>query len=74
MSFLDKPAVIELYAELPKYDDTVICKCVQNGVSELMVQYALRRSGWDGRICAYVLPTSGGRNRFVQTRIDSTLR
>lgn len=74
MSFLDKPAVIELYAELPKYDDTVICKCVQNGVSELMVQYALRRSGWDGRICAYVLPTSGGRNRFVQTRIDPLLQ
>lgn len=74
LSFVDKPSLVELYCELPKFDDFVCCKAVQTGLSELMLQYALRRSGWDGRICAYVLPTAKARNRFVQSRIDPVLQ
>lgn len=74
LSFVDKPSLIELYCDMPKFDDFVCCKAVQTGLSELMVQYALRRSGWDGRITAYILPTSKGRNRFVQSRIDPLLQ
>ena len=74
LAFRDKPYLIELYRDLPRTTDTVVRKAVQTGVSELCIQLALERSGWAGRIVAYVLPTYSIRDRFVQKRIDPLLQ
>ena len=74
LDFRDKPYLIELYTDLPRNDATVVRKAVQTGVSELCIQLALERSGWAGRIVAYVLPTYSIRDRFVQKRIDPLLQ
>lgn len=73
MSFQDKPYLVELYTDLPKLEGADIRKAVQTGLSELFIQLMLERSGWAGKICAYVLPTFTIRDRFVQNRIDPLL-
>ena len=57
LSFADKPYLVEMYTELPKLDGADIRKAVQTGLSELFIQLMFERSGWAGRISAYVLPT-----------------
>lgn len=74
LSFRDKPYLIEMYTDMPNLDNVVIRKAVQTGVSELCIQLALERSGWAGRIVAYVLPTYSIRDRFVQKRINPLLQ
>jgi len=67
------PYLIELYTDFPKIDGADICKAVQTGLSELMIQLILERAGWQGRVTAYVLPTFTIRDRFVQNRINPLL-
>jgi hypothetical protein len=74
LTFKDKPYLVEMYTDLPQCSDAVIRKAVQTGVSELCIQLALERSGWAGRIVAYVLPTYSIRDRFVQKRVDPLLQ
>jgi hypothetical protein len=74
LSFRDKPYLVELYTDLPRQEEVVLRKAVQTGVSELCIQLAFERSGWSGRIVAYVLPSHNIRNRFVQKRIDPLLQ
>lgn len=73
LTFKDKPYLIELYCDAPRIDGFDAMKCVQVGWSELLVQLALERAGWGGRICAYVLPSFQLRDRFVQRRIHPLL-
>lgn len=73
MSFRANPSLIEMYADLPHLDGADICKAVQTGVSELLIQLILEASGWRGRIAALVLPTHNLRDRFVQQRINPLL-
>ncbi len=73
LSFKDKPYLVELYCDAPRIDGFDAMKCVQVGWSELLVQLALERAGWAGRICAYVLPSFQLRDRFVQRRIHPLL-
>jgi hypothetical protein len=70
MSFLANPSLVEMYADFPRIDGADVCKAVQTGVSELVIQLHLEAAGWRGRIAALVLPTYGLRDRFVQRRID----
>lgn len=73
MSFVDKPFLISLYADLDRMEDVTFEKAPQTGISELLIQYALWSAGWRDRICAYVLPTYVVRDRFVSERIDPLL-
>lgn len=73
MRFRDRPYLVELYRDLPTLDGIDVCKGVQTGVSELLLLFALERSGWAGRIAAYVLPTYSVRDRFVQRRVNPLL-
>ncbi len=74
LSFKDKPYLIELYCDAPNIDGFDAMKAVQVGWSELLIQLALERTGWAGRICAYVLPTYQLRDRFVQRRVHPVLQ
>ena len=74
LTFRHMPYLIEMYTDMPKLDNVVIRKAVQTGVSELCIQLAIERSGWAGRIVAYVLPTYSIRDRFVQKRINPLLQ
>ena len=73
ISFADKPFLISLYAEIPEMEDATFVKAPQTGISELLIQHALYSAGWKDRICAYVLPTYGIRDRFVSERLDPLL-
>lgn len=73
MDFASRPYLVELYADSHHLKEAVICKAVQTGISEWMVQFMFDAAGWRGRICAYVLPNYKIRNRFVQQRINSLL-
>lgn len=73
LMYRDKPSLIELLIDQPSLDEVVICKCVQNGVTEIQIMLALERAGWEGRIVAYVLPTHSARDRFVTTRVNPLL-
>lgn len=73
MRFADRPYLVELYRDLPTLEGVDVCKGVQTGVSELLLLFALQRSGWAGRISAYVLPTYSVRDRFVQRRVNPLL-
>jgi len=70
MQFRDRPYLVELYRDLPRIEGMDVCKGVQTGVSELLLLFALERSGWSGKIAAYVLPTYSVRDRFVQRRVN----
>ena len=74
LSFHDKPYLIELYCDAPKIEGFDAMKAVQVGWSELLIQLALERSGWAGRIAAYILPTYQLRDRFVKRRIHPVLQ
>lgn len=73
LEFKNMPYLVEMYRDFPVHDDIVVRKAVQTGVSELCIQLALNKSGWDGRIVAYCLPTYSIRDRFVKNRIDPIL-
>ena len=72
MSFINYPSLPSLYASLPE-EGADICKAVQTGLSELMINLCFHHAGWKGRIVAYILPTFGGRDRFVAQRINRIL-
>lgn len=72
MSFLNYPSLPPLYKLLPE-EGADICKAVQTGLSELMINLCFYHAGSLGRIVAYVLPTFGGRDRFVAQRINRIL-
>lgn len=72
MSFVNYPSLPSLYQILPE-NGADICKAVQTGLSELMINLCFHHAGWQGRIVAYVLPTFGGRDRFVAQRINRIL-
>ena len=72
MSFVNYPSLPPLYQSLPE-QGADICKAVQTGLSELMINLCFHHAGWNGRIVAYVLPTFGGRDRFVAQRINRIL-
>lgn len=74
LRFRDMPYLIEMYTDVPDMDNWVVRKGVQTGVSEWAVQFVLERTGWQGRIAAYVLPTYAIRDRFVQQRINPILQ
>ena len=73
MSFADKPYLIPLYALLPKLSEADFSKGVQTGLSELLIAYVLHQSGWNDRICAYVLPQYKTSERFVADRVDPVI-
>jgi len=73
MSFINYPSLPSLYKDLPQKEGADICKAVQTGLSELMINLCFYHSGFQGRIVAYVLPTFGGRDRFVAQRINRIL-
>lgn len=73
LSFRDMPYLVEMYRDFPLLDDICVRKAVQTGVSELCIQLALNKSGWQNRIVAYCLPTYSIRDRFVKNRIDPIL-
>ncbi len=73
LSFQSMPYLVELYADARKIEALVARKAVQTGVSEWNIQVLLDAAGWRGRIVAYVLPTYGIRNRFVQSRVNPLL-
>ncbi len=73
MRFADKPFLVEVYRDLPRLPEVRVQKAVQVGVSELLIQHALHRAGWEGGIVAYVLPTSQKRDQVVQLRINPIL-
>ena len=73
MSFASRPFLLPLYAVLPRLDEFDICKGVQTGVSEFLIQLALHEAGWQDRIVSYVLPTIEQATRFASERIDSLL-
>ena len=73
MRFRDRPYLVELYRDLPRLEGVDVCKGVQTGVSELLLLFALERTGWAGKIAAYVLPTYSVRDRFVQRRVNPLL-
>ncbi len=73
LQFRDMPYLIEMYKDIPNLDEVCVRKAVQTGVSELCIQLALHKSGWNGRIVAYCLPTYSIRDRFVKNRIDPVL-
>lgn len=70
MAFGTMPYLPALYHEFPTLEGADIISAVQTGKSELFLLLMLYLSGWQGRICAYVLPTYSIRNRFVSRRID----
>lgn len=70
MSFGDMPYLAPLYERIPKTTGVDIISGVQTGKSELFILNMLHLAGWQGRICAYILPTYALRNRFVSRRID----
>ncbi len=72
MSFINYPSLPALYQSLPE-EGADICKAVQTGLSECMINLCFHHAGWKGRIVAYVLPTFGGRDRFVAQRINRIL-
>lgn len=74
MSFSDRPALVEMYADFPKIEGADVVKAPQLGLTEFFIQLALHETGWRGRIVGYVLPTMDVRNRFVANRINSVLR
>lgn len=73
MSLADKPYLVEFYADARQVDEWSVMKGVQTGISEWGIQFLLDSAGWRGRIAAYILPTFGVRNRFVQTRVNRLL-
>lgn len=73
LAFAHAPFLVELYRDLLTLDDVVVCKAVQVHVSELQILASCYEAGWLGRTVAYVLPTHGGRDNFVQRRIDRLL-
>lgn len=73
ISFRDWPYLVELYTEFDKIEGADVVKAVQTGFSELMIQLAIERAGWQGRTVAYVLPTGEKRDLFVQSRVDPVL-
>jgi hypothetical protein len=73
MTFRSNPSLVEMYADLPHLEGADICKAVQTGISELVIQLILEASGWRGRIASLVLPTGHLRDRFVQQRINTLL-
>lgn len=73
MSFRANPSLVEMYADFPTLDGADVCKAVQTGVSELIIQLLLEASGWRGRIASLALPTHNLRDRFVQQRINPLL-
>lgn len=73
LGFSAMPYLVELYADARKMEAVAIRKAVQTGVSEWNIQVLLDSAGWRGRIVAYVLPTYGMRNRFVQSRLNPLL-
>ncbi len=73
LSFRDKPSLIEMYTDFPTIEGADVCKAVQTGVSELIIQMHLEAAGWRNRIAALVLPTHTLRDRFVQRRVNTLL-
>jgi hypothetical protein len=73
ITFLDKPSLIPLYAELLDAPEASFCKGVQTGITELLIQLMLYNAGWRNRICAYVLPQYNTSERFVDERINPLL-
>lgn len=71
--FHDKPFLPALYAELPRQERADVRKSGQTGLTELLIQLMLYEAGWEGRICAYVLPTDKKVGQMVADRIDRLL-
>ena len=73
MSFADKPYLLPLYATWLNNEGADVCKAPQTGITELLIQLMLYKAGWQGRICAYVLPQYKTGERFVSQRIDPVM-
>lgn len=73
MSYGTMPYIPPLLARFPHVEGADIISGVQTGKSELFIQQMLYQTGWEGRVCAYVLPTFSVRSRFVKRRIDPLL-
>lgn len=80
MMFSHNPSLIDLYVKLgaikdgrPKYAGGYVCKAVQTGVSELLIQMSLMHAGWNNRRISYVLPQDKTVSRFSDIRIEPLL-
>lgn len=78
--FSHNPSLIDLYVKLgnvkdgkPKYAGGYVCKAVQTGVSELLIQMSLMHAGWNDRRISYVLPQDKTVSRFSDIRIEPLL-
>ena len=74
MTFRGVPYLIALYRDILKYHFFVVMKPVQRGLSELFIVTSFYEAAELGYIVFYVLPKYKGRDRFVNSRIDTVLR
>lgn len=75
ISFAGRPFLVEIYDYLGSDFVGEVCfqKAVQVGISEAILLWMFYRSGWQGRIVAYLMPDRPIMNRFVQVRVNPVL-
>jgi len=73
MRLWDRPYLVEWLTDMPTLRTFVCQKAVQTSATEILIAFILERTGWAGRVVAYVLPSDRIRDRFVHTRIDPLL-
>lgn len=74
MTFKDRPYLIVLYRDFLKFHKLAVIKPVQHGLSELFIIASFYEAAELGYVVMYVLPKYRGRDRFVNSRIDTLLR
>jgi len=74
MSFKDRPYLIVLYRDFLKHHYFVVMKPVQHGLSELFLVGSFYEAAELGYIVMYILPKYKGRDRFVNSRVDTVIR
>jgi len=74
MSFKDRWYLASLYRDFLKYHKFAVMKPVQHGLSELFIVGSFYEAAELGYVVMYVLPKYKGRDRFVNSRIDTVIR
>ena len=70
MNFRQSPALLAIYRDIHKWEQFVSIKCVQFGLSELLIVISHQEAA-SGLTVMYVLPAYELRNRFVNNRINT---
>jgi len=74
MSFKDRWYLAALYRDFLSHHNLVVMKPVQHGLSELFIIGSFYEAAELGFIVMYILPKYKGRDRFVNSRIDTVIR